>query len=398
MKYQIPAEIYNIKSRWKVYLAVGGLLIVLLTMIYVNYLTLRLKQGERYTAMVFANAHETLRKHQDDLTRDLTFESEIIFSIKNIPLIITDENHKPTDGKNFGEEEGDVLAVEFLQKKLDQMVKKGIEPISINSSGVVQYIYYENSRLYTMLTYFPLFQGILLLAFVGLGYLGFSEARKSEQNQVWVGMAKETAHQLGTPITAIMGWLEYMKEYAEESPQKAEVITELANDVDRLKLVADRFSKIGSAPELKEIDVLTELDKCRAYMEKRAPRKVTFEFPTPGTDLYLSKMNAHLFDWVIENLIRNALDAMEGIGKISANVFDDNEYIHIDITDTGKGIPPAKHKTVFQPGFTTKSRGWGLGLSLAKRIIEFYHSGKIFVKQSQPNEGTTFTIKLPKVE
>jgi len=236
----------------------------------------------------------------------------------------------------------------------------------------------------------------LIAAFISFGYLGFSSARRAEQNRVWVGMAKETAHQLGTPISAIMAWIEHLKMMAGDNEAIKEVVTELGNDVNRLDLVADRFSKIGSAPDLEKVNIYEELESCRLYMEKRAPRKVAFNFPGLVTPPLYVKINPHLFDWVIENLLRNALDAMEGTGEINAEIYEEKEYVVIDISDTGKGIPSSKLKTVFQPGYTTKKRGWGLGLSLAKRIIETYHSGRIFVKKSLINVGTTFTIKLPK--
>ena len=209
-------------------------------------------------------------------------------------------------------------------------------------------------------------------------------------------MAKETAHQLGTPITAILGWIEHLKMIHEKDEETQEVLVELNNDIDRLNLVADRFSKIGAIPELKETNIYQEVENMRVYMERRAPRKVEFDFPGIEHSALNVNINPPLFNWVVENLLRNALDALDGKGKISAQIYEEKEFVCIDVSDTGKGIPNSKFKTVFQPGFSTKKRGWGLGLSLAKRIIESYHSGKIFVKNSILNEGTTFTIKLPK--
>ena len=208
-------------------------------------------------------------------------------------------------------------------------------------------------------------------------------------------MAKETAHQLGTPISAILAWIEHLKEDA--NAQQSEIVGELQRDVRRLEKVAERFSKIGSAPKLEPANIYTELDRTRDYMAKRAPRRIEFDFPEDSEHPPLIvQINPHLFNWVVENLLRNSLDAMEGEGKISAVVHDETNYISIDISDTGKGIPPGKLRRVFRPGYTTKKRGWGLGLSLAKRIIENYHSGKIFVKHSKVGEGSTFTIRLPK--
>ena len=395
MKTSLPVEFYYLNNKWKTYLGIGGALIILLTMIYVNYLTQRLKEGESYTALVFSGAMENINRKQD-LNQDFTFENDIIASIKSIPVILTDENMVPKIGRNYGV--GKNEDIDYLSRRVQKLIEAGKKPLPINSAGVVEYLYYENSRLYTMLTYFPLFQGILLFGFIALGYIGFSNARRAEQNQVWVGMAKETAHQLGTPISAIMGWLQYLAEEENIDPGlRQEYLQEMSKDVDRLKLIADRFSKIGSTPELVKINLFEELDKCKEYMQKRSPKKVHFAFPDPEQSALYVKINPPLFDWVIENLVRNALDAMEGAGQISANVLEDDGYLTVDITDTGKGIPASKFKTVFQPGFTTKSRGWGLGLSLAQRIIEQYHQGKIFVKHSRLNEGTTFTIRLPKV-
>ena len=233
---------------------------------------------------------------------------------------------------------------------------------------------------------------------MGMGYLGLSSARQAEQNRVWVGMAKETAHQLGTPISAIVAWIEHLRGMSINRPDQLEILDELTNDVARLDLIADRFSKIGSAPNLEAKDIYKELDKARIYMQRRASRRVKFQFPETGAEKKYVNINAPLFNWVMENLLRNALDAMDGEGLIKADVYEDHEMVCIDISDTGKGIPSSKQKMVFQPGFTTKKRGWGLGLSLAKRIIEEYHEGKIFVKQSEQNQGTIFTIKLPKGE
>ena len=241
-------------------------------------------------------------------------------------------------------------------------------------------------------------QLLLIGSFILFGYLAFSSARRAEENRVWVGMAKETAHQLGTPISGILGWINHIQMIREDDEEMQEIVMELGKDVNRLELVADRFSKIGSSPELEPANVHTQIEQMRVYMQRRAPRKVNFHFPSPDEGNLTIHINAHLFDWVVENLIRNALDAMDGKGGISAEIYDDSEFVYIDITDTGGGIPENKFRTVFSPGFTTKKRGWGLGLSLAKRIIEDYHSGKIFVKKSVEGVGTTFTIQMPKTK
>ena len=386
-------DIYTQKTRWKFYLALAGLLIIIISLVYTNYLASKLADEERNKVELWVKAQEMLNDgdSEDFDNCDFTLHYELIASNKTIPVLLASEAGKVNAARNFGEE-NDTNAV-FLEQQLAEMKAEGYEPIK----GFAQNIYYKNSTLLTLLKYFPLLQFILIVSFIALGYVGFSSARRSEQNLVWVGMAKETAHQLGTPITAIIGWIEHLKMMNEDDKMTQDVLVELRNDVVRLELIADRFSKIGSSPTLEKINIYEELEKCRAYMQRRASRKVKFDFPkVENSEEVIVNINPPLFDWVIENLLRNALDAMDGTGEISAIVYEEKDFVVMDIMDTGKGIPSSKHKTVFQPGFTTKKRGWGLGLSLAKRIIESYHSGKIFVKESIVNEGTTFTIKLPK--
>ncbi len=380
-------DIYSRKSRWKFYLLLAGLVILTISMVYTNYIANRLIEGERNKVELYTKAIENFFKNPD-LNAEFGLESEIMTDHK-IPVILVDDAGNINASENFPKDAD-------LEKELEEIRESGTPPIE--GSGYARYVYYKHTWLLTLLTYFPIIQVLLLTIFVLIGYMLFSSARRSEQNQVWVGMAKETAHQLGTPITAIVGWIEYLRSTNSENEANMNVVNELEKDVERLNLIADRFSKIGSAPELTPINIFDELEKAHDYMAKRAPRKVVFDFPKAEETYELPvKVNSHLFQWVIENLLRNALDAMDGTGQISAKVVEEKDFVSIDITDTGKGIPPSKLKTVFEPGFTTKKRGWGLGLSLAKRIIKSYHSGRIFVKKSVLNEGTTFTIKLPKV-
>lgn len=382
-------DIYTRKSRWKLYLAIAGLIILLISIFYTNYLAQNLAAGERKEAQLLAQAWESISTA--DLEKDVTFQSEIIKSNNNIPAIVVNMRGKIDYAVNFGGDKNENIP--FLEKELAQIKESGPAPIVIPDNYV---IYYKQSRILTLLTYFPVLQLILLGTFILIGYLLFSSARRSEQNQVWAGMAKETAHQLGTPISAIVGWIEHLRVTKEDDEEVQDVLQELDKDVGRLDLIADRFSKIGSAPELEKSNIYDHLEEIRTYMERRASRKITFDFPNQDEKPLYIKANAHLFAWVLENLLRNALDAMDGKGTISAEVYEEKGYVNIDISDTGKGIPAKNFKTIFQPGFTTKKRGWGLGLSLAKRIIETYHSGKIFVKSSVSNQKTTFTIKLPK--
>ncbi len=388
-------DIYNRKSRWKIYLGIAGAIIVAISMAYTSYLSNKLAEEERNKVALYVMAQERVNNlseieavindscPQPDLTLHLT----VLQANNTIPVIAVNERGRV----DFSVNTQDTSQV-YLLREIANMEEEGFEPIQ----STAHKIYYKESTLLRQLRYFPFVQFILIAAFVAFGYMGFSSARRAEQNRVWVGMAKETAHQLGTPISAIVAWIEHLKMIREEDAEVQEVLGELRNDVSRLELIADRFSKIGSAPKLEPINVYQELDQCRAYMQRRASRKISFDFPTPEQPAQMIHINPHLFDWVVENLLRNALDAMEGKGSVEAEVYQDKDYVYIDISDTGKGIPDGKFKTVFQPGYTTKKRGWGLGLSLAKRIIEEYHNGKIFVKRSEGGKGTTFTIQMPK--
>jgi two-component sensor histidine kinase len=382
-------DIYQEKSNWKIYLAIMGVLILTASLIYTTIVANKLKEGERQKVEQWILALENI--NDIEYEGDLTLQQKITEANTTMPLVLIEDSGVIQMGLNYGEEKE--LDFDFLQKRVDKIKESGALPVSAGEGNLV---YYEDSSTLKMLTYFPFIQLALIGAFVAFGYFSFSSARSSEQNQVWVGMAKETAHQLGTPITAIVAWIEHLRMIHEGNEETVEILDELNNDVSRLNLIADRFSKIGAIPELKKTNIYEELENMKNYMQRRAPRKMVFEFPGLAKEPLYAQLNAPLFNWVTENLIRNALDAMGGTGKISAKVSEEKGFIIIDISDTGKGIPSNKLKTVFKPGYSTKKRGWGLGLSLAKRIIESYHSGKIFVKKSLVEAGTTFTIKLPK--
>lgn len=390
-------DIYEQKSKWKWYLAIAGVLILLLTVGFTSYLSRQLAEEERKKAELWVLALQKINSaftSEEEFCdcEDLTLHSNISVNNTTIPVILYDPQLDTiVSARNFGLEQDDDPA--FLERELTKMRSGGANVVEVGE----QQLYYKQSTILTLLQYFPLFQMLLIGAFIAFGYFTFSSARRGEQNRVWAGMAKETAHQLGTPISAMLGWIDHLKLIREEDEEIHEVADELRNDVARLELVADRFSKIGSAPELKEVNIYDELEDCRAYMQRRASRRVKFEFPEPSEHTpVMANINSHLFVWVVENLLRNALDAMGGKGEIGAKVYEEGNFVCVDIWDTGKGIPQSKWKTVFQPGFSTKKRGWGLGLSLAKRIIEEYHAGKIFVKDSKEGEGTTFAIRLPK--
>jgi signal transduction histidine kinase len=395
-------DIYTRKSYWKWYLASGGVLIIIISLLYTKYLADRLIERENQQAEQFAEAMRMLAKMRTDTTAnycDLTLHLTIIEQNTTIPVVVLNESGEIEQYRNIDDRNLEEMDIAEVKKALDRMMRQDTGVIEmVFPPDIHKTLIYAHSSLLRWLKWYPFFQLSLIASFIIFGYIGFSTARRSEQNQVWLGMAKETAHQLGTPITAILGWIETLKAVNEDRPDNQEMLDELSNDVTRLELVADRFSKIGASPELALTNFYEQLEKNRDYMQRRAPRKVEFDFPKPGeTQPLMVGINAPLFDWVIENLLRNAIDSLEGgIGKITAKVYEEGRYVCLDISDTGKGIPPGKFKTVFKPGYSTKTRGWGLGLSLSKRIIEEYHRGKIFVKNSEPGKGTTFTVKCRK--
>ena len=385
-------NIFNAYTRWPLYLAVAGLVIVSASAWYTNNLASQLAETEQNYANLFGMAMESISNVEsvEALDASMDLQGEIIDRMETVPRILTDIEGTVLSWNGFGNWDPDSLQV---QATLGEWIEEGKQPVRVD----VQLMYFGESRLLRQLRFFPYVQGGLIGMFIIIGFIGINQARKAEQNRVWVGMAKETAHQLGTPISAIMGWVEHLKMMYAEDEEIMEVSDELARDVDRLSMVANRFSKIGATPELEPVNVFMELDHCRKYMEKRAPRKVTFDFPTEEDGAADIAINRLLFDWVIENLLRNALDAMDGKGKISGAIRVLEDKVTIDISDTGKGIAAKNIRKVFNPGFTTKKRGWGLGLSLVKRIIEEYHKGKIVVSRSEVGVGTTFTITLPRV-
>lgn len=320
-----------------------------------------------------------------------SFISETVMSTASVPVIYTDSTRTRVIETGNIEETiaGDTLALLARMTAMEQVNP----PIEIKLPGKGRnFIFYEESLIITQLRYFPYVQLIILGLFLLVAYALFSIFRNAEQNQVWVGMAKETAHQLGTPLSSLMAWMELLKDQGADPG----AITEMRKDLDRLEVITERFSKIGSAPDLVPEKLYHTLRATVLYLRPRLPARAKIEVVTPKDTEFQVPLNRALFSWVIENLIRNAVDAMEGDGSITIEIVRDASGVHVDVTDTGKGIPPAQHKTVFEPGFTTKKRGWGLGLSLSKRIIEQYHGGHIFVKRSAPGKWTTFRITLKK--
>lgn len=394
-------DIYARKSQWKWYLAAGGVVIIIISLLYTKYLAERLAERENQQAAQFAEAMRQIARTDVDLNCDFTLPGRIIEENTTIPVVVLDETNQIELYRNIDDRNLDTMPIQDVRKALERMIEEGADTILVNMPpDIHKTLIYSHSTLLALLNWYPFVQLFLIAVFIAFGYMGFSAARRAEENQVWLGMAKETAHQLGTPITAILGWVEALKAANDDNPMNQEMLDELRNDVTRLELVADRFSKIGSHPELKPVNLYDQLEICRDYMQRRAPRKVTFDFPVPADyEPKIVKINAPLFDWVVENLLRNAIDAMEGgVGVITVQVYEEPGYICFDLSDTGKGIPPNKFKTVFKPGYSTKTRGWGLGLSLSKRIVEQYHKGKIFVKKSEPGKGATFSVRMPKAK
>ncbi len=317
-----------------------------------------------------------------------SFFQEVVINSASVPVVVTDQSEKNVIA--FGNiDSAKVFDPKVLPHIIEKM-KSENEPIKIQlPENQTCYVFYEESSVLKQLRLFPFLQFFIVILFAVIAYLLFSVARKSEQNQVWVGMSKETAHQLGTPISSLMAWNEILKEQNVDQT----VITEINKDVLRLETIAQRFSKIGSVPELKDENLVTVIQEFILYLQTRLSGRVTIEFMYPEKEIILP-LNRYLFEWVIENLCKNAVDAMNGRGTIFIEIIEEPKVVHVDIQDTGKGIHPKKHKDIFTPGYTSKERGWGLGLTLAKRIIKEYHKGKLFVKSSTQDIGTVMRITL----
>jgi two-component system, sporulation sensor kinase D len=327
-----------------------------------------------------------IRSVLDDLIK--SFISEVVLNSASVPVIYT--NGKQDKVLAYGSIDTTLLSTDAGISKLIADMSSENLPLEVEfGKGEKRFIFYKDSYLLTQLKYYPLIQFGIIGIFLLIAYTLFSTARKAEQNQVWVGMAKETAHQLGTPLSSLMAWLELYKEKG-----KGHEIVEIEKDIQRLETITERFSKIGSQPVLQKENINTVLAESINYMRSRTSNKVSFTINSRGD--IMVPLNVPLFEWAVENLVRNAVDAMNGIGAITIDVSDQTQFVYIDISDTGKGIGKSKFKTIFEPGFTTKKRGWGLGLSLTRRIIENYHMGKIFVKNSEVDKGTTFRIVLNK--
>jgi two-component system, sporulation sensor kinase D len=362
--------------------------IALISLFFTNRLVNQLANEERNKVAIWAEATRLVARI--DNQSDLSLIMKVLEGNSTIPVVIVDEHDNYITSRNISEPQKGLS--EFRKKYIARFKKKhpGIEIII--GPTIRQYIYYDDSVLIKELAYFPYVQLGVIALFVLLSFWAFAGTKKAEQNQVWVGLSKETAHQLGTPISSLMAWAELLKgKYPNDT-----LLPEMGNDINRLKTIAERFSKIGSKPELIPIPLIDALEGVIGYMRNRISSKVNISIVNKTNENAEVSLNLPLFEWVIENLCKNAIDAMDGSGKITITLSEQTKNYVIDVQDTGKGMIKSMFKMVFNPGFTTKKRGWGLGLSLAKRIVEEYHQGKIFVKQSELGKGTTFRIILHK--
>lgn len=376
---------------WRTALALAAIAIVTATIFFSNFLSEKIAADEKTKIEQWLQAVNDIN---DSTVTSITLASKILTeNSQDIPMITVTEHDSILDHYNL-----DTFRVNsdknYLRQKLAEF-KKTYDPIVWkNPLNPAQnnFLYYGESLLLKQIRYFPIIQLLVAALFIIVTLVAISTRNKSTQNQVWAGMAKETAHQLGTPLSSLQGWVEMLK----ETEGNEKIAVEMSKDVERLKLVSDRFGKIGSTPQLEENNILLQVNNMVAYIKRRSPEKVNFTVNSFGEQDIAAMVNAPLFDWVIENLLKNALDAMDGRGRILVTLKNEATQVIIDVTDSGKGISKKNISNVFKPGFTTKKRGWGLGLSLSKRIIEQYHRGELFVKQSEPGKGTTFRILLKK--
>jgi signal transduction histidine kinase len=376
---------------WRTGLAIIAIAIVSGTIFYSQFLARKIAKEERLKVQQWVEAGKLLMNDPTGVSDKLA--GIIISENKTIPIIVTDEKGRVLDHVNL-----DSASVKddstYVTRKIREFksANGSIEWVNPSDPRERNIYYYGHTALLNQVKYYPLVQLLIIGLFIIITITALNSRYKSVQNQVWAGMAKETAHQLGTPLSSLHGWVEMLK----DNPENQMIVQEMVKDVERLRLVSDRFGKIGSTPQLEQNDILAQVKNMVEYIRKRAPGKVHFSVNAHGASDMIVRVSPPLFDWVIENLLKNALDAMEGKGDISITMQENESNIIIDVADTGKGIPKQYVQEVFKPGFTTKKRGWGLGLSLSKRIIEQYHKGQLYVKSSEQGKGTTFRIILKK--
>lgn len=382
------SQLYHLLHKKLSWIIVAVSLILISVFLYVsNKLVAELSQEEHNRVQIWANATSLFSSGEElsSSTVDLIFS--VLQGNKTIPVLVMDKDDNVLIKSNIPSFKGDSLKVD---PKLIQRLKRN-NPIEIYiDESEKQYLYYDDSLLLKKLSYYPYVQLLVLAVFMMILYIALISVKRAEQNQLWVGLSKETAHQLGTPISSLMAWMEVMK-MKDIDPM---LLKEISKDVTRLKIIAERFSKIGSMPELRNEDLNSLILDMVNYMSLRSSNKIVYEVDVPD-DILSAKISYPLFQWVIENLYKNAIDAMDKGGFIITRLFEERERIVMEISDTGRGMSKSDYKKIFTAGYTTKMRGWGLGLTLVKRIVEEYHKGRIFVKSSEPGKGTTFRIELP---
>jgi signal transduction histidine kinase len=388
----------GLTGKFRIILLVFASLFVIGLLLFSQHLTDQLLQRERGILDLFVRSLEYVANNTSS-TGDFSFVLEVVRAI-DFPIVQTNPEDVPIYWRNVDVDTAALSQEQraaFFKSLLARMDSQN-KPIRIalNDTLVVNYVHYGESELIRQLRWLPFVELAIAAVFMLVAYIGFSYIKRSEQSNIWVGMARETAHQLGTPLSSLIGWLDRLKASPPEGQQLQETIQEMENDLERLNKVAARFSKIGSRPDLRQEDLREVIQEVITYIARRIPKsgkKIDLRIDTPGE--FRASINRELFEWVVENLMKNALDAIDGpSGEIVFTLSQAGGRTTIDVTDTGKGIDPKLHKEVFRPGFSTKKRGWGLGLSLSKRIIEDYHRGKLYVKQSAPGTGTTFRIRL----
>ncbi|MDR0836271.1 MAG: HAMP domain-containing histidine kinase [Tannerella sp.] len=388
-------SIYDSKQRWTILFILIAIGITIATVVVSTSLSKQIAEEERYKIEMWEQAMRVLSTtpSADSLAEadpNLDLALQIINGNKSIPVLVLNEDGSIDQYRNIVIPPKDTI--NFLKKKIEAFKSKN-PPIVADLGYAQQYLYYDESLVLKQLTIYPYIQLAAVFVFILLSFFALLSAKKAEQNKVWVGLSKETAHQLGTPISSLIAWMEYLKTKEIDDSY----LREMEKDVKRLEKIADRFSKIGSNPEHQSIDINEAIKSSCDYMITRISSKVQLIRNLPEKSI-LVVMNDSLFSWVIENLTKNAVDAMEGVGSITYKIEENAKKVFIDVTDTGKGIAKSKFKTIFNPGYTTKKRGWGLGLSLVKRIIESYPGGKIYVKNSEAGKNTTFRIELRKYQ
>lgn len=378
-------SIYDSRQRLKYLFIIAAIFIAIASVFVSDLLIKDLAREEREKIEIWAEATRVLTSEDPSLNMNLILK--IIQGNTSIPVMLCNDQDSVMNYKNI--ELPEKGADEYLRKRVEVLKHKN-QPLPIDmGDGTFQYLYYDDSINLKRLLVYPYAQLSVMAVFILLAFIALASTKRAEQNKVWVGLSKETAHQLGTPISSLIAWLEYLK-LKDIDPA---LLAEMEKDVKRLEMIAERFSKIGSTPEPVPVDICQSISSALEYMQTRISSKVKISIEAPDHPVIVL-MNNSLFAWVVENLCKNAVDAMEGQGSITFHVEEKGKNVRIDVTDTGKGILKSRFKTVFNPGYTTKKRGWGLGLSLVKRIVESYHGGKIFVKSSEIGKGTTFRIEL----